>query len=50
MILTLLKYCNCETKLLKLKANYNYRSLCEEDGRNCNCETKLLKLKANYNE
>ena len=43
------QYCNCEIKLLKLKANYN----CGEYGpwslRHCNCEIKLLKLKANYN-
>ena len=40
--------CNCEIKLLKLKANYNQSSTLFELV-NCNCEIKLLKLKANYN-
>ena len=43
-------YCNCEIKLLKLKANYNTLMKFIVDILNCNCEIKLLKLKANYNQ
>ena len=42
-------YCNCEIKLLKLKANYNNYQMFQEQNKYCNCEIKLLKLKANYN-
>ena len=42
-------YCNCEAKLLKLKANYNPLHQWYFTTSNCNCEAKLLKLKANYN-
>ena len=41
--------CNYETKLLKLKANYNSCFDAEGHKQDCNYETKLLKLKANYN-
>ena len=41
--------CNCEIKLLKLKANYNIYEERSKPSKNCNCEIKLLKLKANYN-
>ena len=42
-------HCNRETKLLKLKANYNCVDRTKRPTRNCNYEIKLLKLKANYN-
>ncbi len=48
MPITTLTNCNCEVKLLKLKANYNERSK-TFSLRYCNREIKLLKLKANYN-
>ena len=47
--MVLLRYCNCEVKLLKLKANYNHYHVLFWFKENCNCEVKLLKLKANYN-